>query len=167
MDPPSTATTKKMKEKARKTAQKKAKKEKKKENTTASGPAQSDSSLATATAAATAAAASGSEVPQSYLSTFPASTTSGAPASTSTPFPAALLAEVSDDDPPGWQLSLDAAWAQGQKTVCIKWVRAKREKVAGAEEALGAGLGTKEEVEVSSLISAESIHAQPHSVYHG
>ena len=151
MDPPSPTKTRKTKENARKAAQKKAKKEKKK--TMSSQPYQSGSSPARASA---------SDVPPSYLSTFSTSTTSttpGASASTSTGLPAALLAEVTDDDPPGWMVSWTAAWGQGQKNICIKWVREKREKVVRAEEALAAGHGTDEEVEVNLFISAQSIHS--------
>jgi hypothetical protein len=138
-----------MKEKARKAAQKKAKKEaKKKAPSPYSSPNQSGSRSATPSA---------SDVPLSYLSTFAASTTPTPPPSASAPVPAALLAEIEDDDKPGWQKSVDAAWAQGQKNICIRWVREKRAKLARAEAALAESTlagraAVDEEVEVSSFL---------------
>jgi hypothetical protein len=154
MEPPTPATMKKMKENARKAAQKKAKKAAKKAPSPSSSADQSGPSPA---------AAPDSGAPPSYLSTLSASTTPTPPppppSSTSAPLPAALLAELGDDDKPGWEKSKDAAWAQAQKNVCIRWVREKREKVARAEEALAAGRGSNEEVEVSSFIHFNSDYA--------
>lgn len=63
------------------------------------------------------------------------------------------MAELVEHEDPGWLQSKKAAWAHGQKIICIRWVRAKREKVAHAEEALAAGQGSSKEVEVSITIS--------------
>ena len=133
MDPPSPTTKKQMKEK------KKARKK------STSSPID-QSSRATSSE-------SWSSVPSSYLSTFAASTTPDASVSTTSPSPAALLAQLPNGGEPGWRSSINAAWAQAQKNVYIRWVREKREKVARAEEALAAGRGSEEEVEVSPFHS--------------
>lgn len=154
MNPPTPATTKKMKENARKAAQRKAKKEaKKKAPSTSHQRNQSSSSPA---------AAPSSNVPPSYLSTFSTFITPRSSPYISNDLPVAVLAEPVCSDDPGWLQSKKAAWGQAQKTVCIRWVQAKREKVALAEEALAAGRGSEAEVEVSYSISTSSL--SPRSV---
>jgi hypothetical protein len=150
MDPPTPTTTKKIKENARKAAQKKAKKEaKKKAHSTFSQPDHSGSSPA---------AVPVSGVPPSYLSSFSASTTPTPPLSTTTDLPAALLGEAIASDDPSWLRSAKKAWTQGQKNVCIRWVREKRELLARAEDDLAAGRGSDEEVEVSNSFQL-TLHA--------
>jgi hypothetical protein len=145
MDPPSPATKKKTKEKARKAAQKKVKKkaQKKAQEKAASTSRKRNQSASRPVGSPTAS------VPPSYLSTFSASSaTQTRLPRTSTDLPAALLAEPVHADDPGWLKSKKAVWAQAQKNVCIRWVQAKRKKVAYAEEALAAGRGSDAEVEV-------------------
>jgi hypothetical protein len=136
MDPSTAAATKKRKENARKAAQKKAKK---KAPSTSLRHNQSSSSPV---------AAPTSNVPSSHLSTFSATTTPIPSPYTSTHLPATLLAEPVYPNDPGWLQSKKAAWAQAQNNVCIRWVQAKREKVARAEQALAAGRGSDAQVEV-------------------
>jgi hypothetical protein len=147
------ATRKKMNENARKAAQKKAKKEaRKKAPSMSSQPDQSSSSPTDAPVPG---------VPTSYLSSFSASNTPTPPPSTTTDLPAALLAEAISSDDPGWLRSAKKAWDQGQKNICIRWVREKREVLARAEEALAAGRGSDKEVEVSHSFPAHftrSVH---------
>jgi hypothetical protein len=141
MNPPSSTTTKKIKENARKAAQKKVKKGAQKK--AASTSRQRNQSASSPVASPTASD------PPSYLSTFSVSSTTHTPLPyASTDLPAALLAEPVRPDDPGWLQSKKAVWAQAQKNVCIRWVHAKRKEAVRAEEALAAGCGSDAEVEV-------------------
>ena len=156
MESPNPAAIKKKKEQARKAAQKKAKKAAKKSTISASAQPE-EPGLIPAPAIASA-------IHPAFLSTFAASDTPNPAASATNPLPAALLAEIDedDDDKPGWRASLDTAWAQGQKNVCIRWVREKRQKVARAEKALARSTlagraAAEEELEVSSLLLGQNV----------